>query len=425
MIGFGAGVLSALFLFVLDLATFERVSHPWLIYGLPFAGAVIALLYDRFGPDVERGTPMVLEQIHGAAESGSHGKAGSDVEACFEVAAAPGAKTAGPGAGADALIRFRLVPLILIGTWLTHLFGGSAGREGTAVQMGAAFADQISRQTSQFGFANLGRRELLLMGLSAGFGAVFGVPWAGSIFGIEVVTVGRLEWRLWPACALASWLGHLTVLMCGVHHAAYPGIDAWSLQFVLSVLVSGLIFGLTARVFSLAMHFVNHESRRWIRSNPLRAFVGGVLVAFGFWLLATDRYAGLGVPVIQNSLSQVVPALDFAWKSLFTVLTLGFGLKGGEVTPLLFIGSTLGNTLSLILPAPLSLLASVGLVAVFAGAANVPLAGAVMAMELFGYHIGPLALVGCLASTFVSGFRGIYPTQLIGRSHRKLRLRRR
>lgn len=381
IVGFLAGSLSAFFLATLSLVTQTREANAWLIWCLPIGGFAVGWMYDRFGRGVDAGHNLILDEIHTPSSP----------------------------------VPFRMIPLILLGTWLTHLFGGSAGREGTAVQMGASVADRL---TMKLKLTPDERTTILMAGMSAGFGSVFGVPLAGTIFGIEVLAIGHLRYRRVLECLMASLVGHFTVLAWGVHHTLYaaPQIPAASAPLVISVLVAGVVFGLGAQVFSRFMHLSGEAFKKAIASRSLRAAVGGLVVLVGYRLIGSDRYAGLGLPVIQDSLQTLVPAKDFALKTLFTVLTLSSGMKGGEVTPLLFIGSTFGNALSALLPVHFSLLAALGLVAVFAGAANTPLACTLMAMELFGPQIGWLALLACYASFYASGHRGIYRAQKVARS---------
>jgi H+/Cl- antiporter ClcA len=277
--------------------------------------------------------------------------------------------------------------------------------------MGAALADQVARR-----FKNVDRVTLLMAGLSAGFGSVFGVPFAGTIFGLEVLAIGGMRFRRLLECAVASFIAHFVCLAWGVHHTQYPKplLPDVTVSLLGYVVIAGLAFGLVAFFFSYLIHRVQNLFHL-IKFPPLRALIGGALVVAGYYFVSWNRYAGLGIDVIEMSLRQSVPALDWVWKSVFTILTLASGMKGGEVTPLLFIGSTFGNFLSHYLPVAVSLLAALGFAAVFAGAANTPLACTLMAMELFGPGIGLLALVACSCAWLASGHRGIYSSQKIAR----------
>ena len=377
LIGAVVGTLSAFFLVTLEAVTGLRVAHPMLIWFLPAAGFSISFVYWRFGRSVEGGTDLVLDEIHEPRRT----------------------------------LPARLIPLILIGTLITHLFGGSAGREGTAVQMGAALADQVARRFKKFD-----RTTFLMAGLSAGFGSVFGVPFAGTLFGLEVLAIGGLRFRCLLDCAVASFTAHFVCLAWGIRHTAYeaPVLPSVDVKVLGCVIASGLAFGTIASLFSFLMHQSQSVFRR-IQFPPLRALLGGVLVVTGFYFVSWDRYAGLGIGVVTESLRHPLPSVDWFWKSVFTILTSASGFKGGEVTPLLFIGATFGNFLSQVLPIGFSLLSALGFVAVFAGAANTPLACTIMAMEIFGPGIGLLALLACSCSWLVSGHRGIYRSQKIAR----------
>lgn len=375
-IGVMAGVASAIFLHTLDFATKTREKSAWLVLLLPLCGVAVSWMYHRFGAHLERGNNLLIDEVHEPKNT----------------------------------VPLRLTPMVLIGTVLTHLFGGSAGREGTAVQMGGSLADQLAKPFK------LERKPLLMMGMSAGFGSVFGVPFAGTIFGLEVLTIGKLELGLILECMIASFVGHFICLALQVHHTAYPEpmLATLGVKSVLLMAFAGIFFGLCARLFASSMHTLSALLKKFLPQAPLRAFTAGVVIVVGYYILGTMRFSGLGVPIIVESIRAPIPDFDFFWKLFFTVLTLSSGFRGGEVTPLLFIGATLGNALGNFIALPYSMLAAVGLVAVFAGAANTPWAGAMMAMELFGWRIGAFAVVGCWMSFLFSSSHGIYHAQRSG-----------
>jgi H+/Cl- antiporter ClcA len=379
--GILAGSASALLLVSLNFATDVRESHRWLILLLAPAGLLVGYLYHFLGRSVEAGNNLILEEIHNP----------------------------------KAVIPLRMTPLILFGTFLTHLFGGSAGREGTAIQTGASLADQLTRLLR---LSPRDRRILLMCGISAGFASVFGTPLAGAVFGLEVLAFGSLSYEAIAPCFIAAFVGDLTTKAWGVQHTIYRVSETppMSIRGVLYSMAAGLIFGLTAMVFAKATHFVSHIARKLISHAPLRPFVGGILVSLAVLATGTTRYIGLGIPTIVAAFHTNLPPYDFAAKLLFTVVTLGSGFKGGEVTPLFFIGSTLGNALSRILPLPPSLLAGMGFAAVFAGAANTPVASTFLAVELFGAEAGAYAGIACVISYLFSGHSGIYHAQRVGRS---------
>jgi len=375
-VGFLSGSAATLFLVLLDKATQIRIAHPTLIIGLPIAGFFVGYLYYRHGKDVAGGNNLILEEIHNPKNT----------------------------------IPFRMAPLVLLGTVMTHLFGGSAGREGTAVQMGASLADQLSKY---FKLQAQDRRDLLILGLGSGFGAAVGAPWAGTVFGIEVIRSGHFKLPIFAKSLIASFVAYQTTHLFHAPHTVYPRLEAvqLSIQNLVIVLVSGLIFGLTARLFSELTHQIEKLETRFISFPPFKPFIAGIILVLLFNLEGSYRYVGLGIKVIQESFSELLSWKDPLFKILFTSLTVASGFKGGEFIPLVFIGSTLGSVLSQYVPLPKGLLTSVGFSSVFAAASNTPIACSLMAIELLGWNVGPYVLIGCFVAYFVSGHRGIYKNQ--------------
>jgi H+/Cl- antiporter ClcA/PII-like signaling protein len=379
--GILGGSASALLLASLVLATDLREAHRWLILLLAPAGLFVGYLYKYLGSSVEAGNNLILEEVHDP----------------------------------KAVIPLRMTPLILLGTFVTHLFGGSAGREGTAIQTGASLADQLTRPLR---LMPRDRRILLMAGISAGFASVFGTPLAGAIFGIEVLAFGRVSYDAIVPCFIAAFVGDLVTKAWGIQHTIYRVSEVPTLNIggILCSMAAGVAFGLVGMAFAKATHAVSHTARRLVPLAPFRPFAGGLIVTAAVFLFGTTKYIGLGIPTIVASFNSKLPPFDFAAKFLFTAVTLGTGFKGGEVTPLFFIGSTLGNALSRILPLPPSLLAGMGFVAVFAGAANTPIASTLMAVELFGAEAGAYAGIASVISYLFSGHSGIYHAQRVGRS---------
>ncbi|WP_342628180.1 voltage-gated chloride channel family protein [Nguyenibacter vanlangensis] len=389
------GSLCALFLWLLDEVTTYRVTHSSLLFLLPLAGIATGLLYHWFGRSAEGGNNLIVDQIHE------------------------------PGGG----VPLRMAPLVLVSTVISHLFGASVGREGTAVQIGGSIAGGFVRL---FRLEDRAVRILLMSGIAAGFGAVFGTPIAGAVFGLEVLAVGRIEYMALLPVAVAAIIADWTCHRWGIHHvpyhlgfAGFPDTtgDAFHTDPLLlaKVGLAAIAFGLASLAFAEGVHRLAPVFRTLCPIAWLRPAIGGVLTIVLVFLAGTRDYLGLGVVPAAPGGGAIVSffgAGDFTWswlwKLVFTVTALATGYKGGEVTPLFFIGAALGHTLAGLLHAPVDLMAAVGFVAVFAGAANTPLACTLMGVELFGAADTVYLAVGCFIAYLCSGHSGIYLSQRIG-----------
>ena len=390
------GSMVALFLWLLNWSIHFRFSHPWLLYILPLAGLVIWFVYKKWGGASDKGNNLIMEEIHT------------------------------PGGG----IPKRLTPLVLAATVVTHLFGGSAGREGTAVQIGGSIAQFFSKQ---FNLNATDTRIMLTAGIAAGFGAVFGTPLAGAIFALEVLAVGRIQYDALLACLVAAIIGDLTVSAWGIHHTAYHidiipatqnALSSYfhlDIQLLLKVIAAAVVFGITSRLFAQAVHAVKNTMNKFISAQWLVPVIGGVLIIALTLIIGKPDYLSLGVDAEYPGAVTIPSAFhlngadtwSWLWKTIYTAITLGSGFKGGEVTPLFYIGATLGNTLSQLMDAPVSLFAALGFIAVFAGATNTPLACTIMGVELFGGEYVLLFAIACFTAYFFSGKTGIYGAQRI------------
>ena len=377
LVGVLCGAASALFLWLLELATDFRTDHEGIVYTLPLAGLAIGWIYERFGQSIKAGNNLVIDTIHDE----------------------------GPE------IPLRMAPMVLIGTVLTHLFGGSAGREGTAVQMGASITDWVSHR---LGVSKYVRRQLLAAGVAGGFGSVFGTPVAGAVFGLEFIVLGHIKYDALVPALVASLVGDMTTRALGIGHTHDP--EAQHVALTPPLLCKWLVFAaaiaIVTTVFIELTQFIKKRGDRHVPRMPVRMFLGGLIVV-GLWkLVGTSDYLGLGVPMIVRAFEDPdFPVYAFALKLLFTGVTLGAGFLGGEVTPLFFVGAALGSVLARLLGIPIELGAGVGLAAVFAASSNTPLALSIMAMELLGAPMFPHVVIVCVLSYLLAGHRSIYPAQ--------------
>lgn len=412
------GVASACFLASIDITTKWRFSYPWLLYLLPLSGLMQSSLYHLFARvtpgSSAYGVDFVIEQVH-----------------------SPNARKG------RAHVPWRMGWLAWLGTCLSHVCGASVGREGTGLQLAASiggwYASMLRRLSR--GRVKLGRhksRLLTIASMAAGFSGVFGTPFAGVVFSLEVLSVGSLSTQAFLPCLIASCTADLVASEMmdhmGVHHSAYPlNTDSHRLRWgtLLLIFVAALLFGAVARAFSEAVHLLQRFAR-WLLPGLLSLLIpvlGGALVILLVFLFRTRDYLGIGTIRAEDETPPAViiascfyPAGDaasachqysFVLKWIFTVLSLAFGFKGGEVTSLFYIGASCGFSAAVWLgvPADTDLFASVGFVSVFAAAANTPLASTLMACELFGgTHVAYYA-VGCFTAYVASGQAGIYKTQ--------------
>jgi H+/Cl- antiporter ClcA len=375
VVGVACGVSSAVFLRGLDLVTAARVASPWLPWLLPLAAAVLLVVVRRVAGAASLGTALVLWRA-----------------------------TTGQGEP----VPLRMWPLALVGTWWTHLFGGSAGREGTALQMGGAVADGVfSLLRARLGLHDEHRRRLLTAGLAGGFGSVFGTPVAGAVFALEVVVAGRVDVRrALPAVVAAvvgDRVGDTLLRALGGHHGRFPAIGAVDVTPTLLVACAalGVVAGGAAVVFLLLTAQVKKATTRW--TPAWRGAVTGVVVVVLWRVSGRDDALGLSLPALSQAFVGAPTGALFAWKIVLTAVTVGGGMIGGEVTPLFVVGATLGATLASSLHLPPAVAAVCGMVAVFGGAAGTPLSLSFMAVELCGRGVAVPALVATVVAAVVVG----------------------
>lgn len=376
VVGIIAGVSSSVFLHALQWVTDLREQHMLILLGLPFVGFGISWIYLKYGQNVHHGHNLILEQV----------------------------------SSPEKIIPLRMAPMILISTLLTHLFGGSAGREGTAVQMSASLSDQL---TKLFHLPSEQRKKLLVAGIGAGFGSAIGAPWAGFFFGMELLRKKSFHFVAPVEGFIASFVSSMITQSLKTPHTDFGKIVVGQIDgsTLVGIVCAAIVFGGFVRLFLAITHRVENLFAEKIPFLPLRTFTAGGIILIFFYLEGSYHYVGLGIPYIQKALLEPSHWSEPFLKLFFTSLTIGTGFKGGEFIPLVFMGTTLGSTLSNWLPVAPQLLSGLGFASLFGAATKTPLACAVMAMEIFGHEIGGCALLCCFIANFVSGPKGIYKSQ--------------
>ena len=375
LVGGVGGFVGAAFHLGVRTATAYRTAHPWVLYLLPVGGAVIALLY-RLCRLEGAGTNAVIESVH-------FGKK----------------------------IPTLLVPLIFVCTIITHLCGGSAGREGAALQIGGG----IGYRTGTL--LHLGEKELplaTLCGMSGVFAALFGTPLTATVFALEVISVGVLYYAGLLPCLTASLTGYYIALLMGVEPTRFA-VTAPERSWLTLGLVALLAVGcaLVSILFCRGLHLTEHTAARWVKNPVLRAAVGGVILLAATLLLGTTDYNGAGMDIISRAIAGQAEPWAWLWKLAFTAVTIGCGFKGGELVPAFFVGATFGCMAGGLMGLPPSFAAAVGMVAMFCGAVNCPIASVILSAELFGADGATYFAAACAISYLLSGYCGLYSSQTI------------
>ena len=376
LVGGVGGFVGAAFHLGVSYATAVRQAHPWILYLLPVGGVVIAGLYKLCRLE-GKGTNAVIESVH-------FGKS----------------------------VPTLLVPLIFVATVITHLLGGSAGREGAALQIGGG----IGYRTGTL--LRLGEKDLplaTLCGMSGVFAALFGTPLTATVFALEVISVGVLYYAGLLPCITASLTGYYIATVMGVEPTRFT-VAMPALSWPTLGLVTALAVGcaLVSILFCRGLHITERLAERWLKNSFLRAAAGGLIIVLATLALGTTDYNGAGMDVIQRAVEQG-QADGWAWflKLAFTAVTIGCGVKGGEVVPSFFVGATFGCAAGGLLGLPPSFAAAVGLVAVFCGAVNCPIASVILSVELFGAGGMAYFAAACAVSYLLSGYCGLYSSQTI------------
>ena len=377
----GAGVLIGLlaiaFHYGIQIATQMRLTHPHLLLLLPVAGVIIVLLYRACGMEQDRGTNLVLVAVRQAHP-----------------------------------MRLRTAPLIFISTVLTHLVGGSAGREGAALQLGGSMAETAGRLLK---LDEKDRRMLTMCGMSAAFSALFGTPLTAAVFSMEVVSVGVMYYAAIVPCLLSSLTALELAKLLGVHGEQYAvsGIPALSSLSIVQSAALGIGCALLSVLFCKAVHTAPRLYDRVAKTPVFKALLGGILLLVLTFLVGSQDYNGAGSHVIELALTGDARPEAFLLKILFTAVTLGAGFRGGEIVPVLFTGATFGCVAGPLVGLSPSVGGALGMAGVFCGATNCPISSILLAYELFGGQSLPLFALCCGVSYMMSGYSGLYSEQKI------------
>lgn len=377
VIGVIVGLVAVAFHHGIDFATHLRQGQPWVIWLLPIGGMAIVLLYKVCGMEKDRGTNLVLVAVREAQP-----------------------------------LKLRTAPLIFLSTILTHFVGGSAGREGAALQLGGSLSAYIGRK---IGLDKKDSRVIVMCGMAAAFSALFGTPLTAAVFAMEVVSVGVMYYAAMVPCLISALVGQIVAHACGLgaHGYVITGVPHLDVPALLRVGVMGILCAILSIWFCKTMHKAPKLYAKYLPDPVLRAAVGGALILCLTLLVGSHDYNGAGDGLIRRMLAGETIPEAFLLKILFTALTLGAGFRGGEIVPVLCVGAAFGTTAGPLLGLSQSFGGAVGMVAVFCGATNCPLSAILLSYEMFGGQGVEFYALACGISYMLSGYYGLYSEQKI------------
>ena len=375
--GLLVGGVGTLFYFSMSVVTMVRTRHPEIILLLPIGGIVIVACYRLLRNEKDAGTNLVLSAIHSGEK-----------------------------------LPLRMAPLIFISTLITHLFGGSAGREGAALQLGGSIGNGLGQL---FRFDEKDKHIMIMCGMSAAFSALFGTPMAAAIFSMEVVSVGIMYYAALVPCVISSLVAHAVAVSFGIAPEAFPleKIPAFRTETAILVSVLAILCAGISILFCILLHQSEAVYKKVFKNPYLRIFAGGCLVILMTILVGNQTYNGAGMHIIEGCMEGSVPPGAFLLKMIFTALTLGAGFKGGEIVPSFFTGAAFGCLFGNLVGFSPSLSTAVGMIAVFCGVTNCPISSLLISFELFGFDGMPYFLLTISFSYMLSGYFGLYHSQKI------------
>lgn len=377
LVGIVVGVCGTAFYFSLTLVTLLRTQYSWLIFLLPVGGLVIVGLYQLFRDQNDTGTNLVISAIHSGDE-----------------------------------LPFKMAPLIFISTLITHLFGGSAGREGAALQMGGSLGNTIGRL---FRFDEKDKHVMIMCGMSAAFSALFGTPMAAAIFSMEMVSVGVMYYIALVPCVISSLVAHAIAYSFGVSNELFPlgAIPKFTILSAVKISILAILCALVSILFCILLHKTEELYKRFFKNAYLRVFIGGCIIIVLTLLVGNQNYNGTGIMIIERCIDGTVRPEAFLLKMIFTALTLGAGYKGGEIVPSFFTGAAFGCLFGNLMGFSPTLCTAVGMTSMFCGVTNCPITSLLISFELFGYDGMPYFLLATAFSYMLSGYFGLYRSQKI------------
>ena len=377
-IGFLVGGVCSVFGHMLVWANDYRMEHQWISLLLPLGGLLIVFMYSTWNNEDDKGTNTVISSIH-----------------------------------SNTGIRTRMAPLIYASTMITHFLGGSAGREGAAIQLGGSIANRIGKEIS---LNDNDQRIIIMCGMSAGFSALFGAPMAAAIFSLEVISIGIMHYSALVPCVTASMTAHFLARFLEVKPESFSvtTIPIFTPIIFVKMIVFAALAGGVSVLFCICLHQTGHLYKRFIKNRYLRIFVGGCLVLLLCAMLGTNEYLGSGLGIMEHIFHyEETKWYSFLLKMIFTALTLGAGFKGGEIVPSFCIGAAFGCAVAAIFGLPVTLVAACGMVGVFCGVTNCPITSLLISFELFGFEGMPYYLTTVVVSYMLSGYYGLYHSQKI------------
>ncbi len=377
-IGFLVGSVCSVFGHMLLWANDYRMAHQWISWLLPVGGLIIVFMYRTWNNEDDKGTNTVISSIH-----------------------------------SNTGIKTRMAPLIYASTMITHFLGGSAGREGAAIQLGGSIANRVGKELS---LNDNDQRIIIMCGMSAGFSALFGAPMAAAIFSLEVISIGIMHYSALVPCVTASMTAHFLANFLDVKPEAFivTSIPVFTPVIFIKIIIFAAFAGGVSILFCICLHQTGHLYKKFIKNQYLRIFIGGCLIILLCLLLDTNEFLGSGQGIMEHIFHyEETKWYTFLLKIFFTALTLGAGFKGGEIVPSFCIGAAFGCVVAGIFGLPITLVAACGMVGVFCGVTNCPITSLMISFELFGFEGMPYYLTTVVVSYMLSGYYGLYHSQKI------------